>query len=118
MQFYRRMQARKTRQYDEHVRLGEDYYPVNDLEELPACLAGHMPNLQTLSLYVSYCPVLPALQHLVHLEVSLVQGAKCKCHCKCSYMCILKVSVSHEDRVQLSYQYPGTAVILLGRPHA
>ena len=74
MQFYRRMQARKTRQYDERGKLGEDYYPVNDLEELPACLAGHMPDLQTLSLYVSYCPVLPALQHLVHLEVSLMQG--------------------------------------------
>ena len=73
LQIYRRMHAGKTRQYNECVMIGEGFYPVNELEELAACLAGHMPRLETLSLFVSYCPELPDLPHLVHLELRAIR---------------------------------------------
>jgi hypothetical protein len=50
-----------------------EYYPVNDLEELSAWLAGHMPQLQTLSLFVSYCPQLPLMRQLAHLELRAIE---------------------------------------------
>ena len=70
LQCYKRMHAHQRRMIDEHVTASREYYPVNDLEELSAWLTGHMHNLHNLSLFVSYCPALPALQHLVHLEVN------------------------------------------------
>ena len=58
---------------DEHVAAREQYYPVNELEELGAWLAARMPALCTLSLFVSYCPQLPALPMLTHLELQALK---------------------------------------------
>ena len=58
---------------DEHVTVREQYYPVNELEELGAWLAARMPALCTLSLFVSYCPQLPALPMLTHLELQALK---------------------------------------------
>ena len=46
---------------------------MNELEELGAWLAAHMPALRTLSLFVSYCPQLPALPMLAHLELQALK---------------------------------------------
>ena len=73
MQFYKRMQDGKTRQYNQGLNPFGDFYPENYLEELAACLAGHMPRLETLSLFVSYCPKLPDLPHLMHLELRAIR---------------------------------------------
>ena len=55
---------------DEPIPIRDQYYyPVNQLEELGAWLVARMPALRTLSLFVSYCPRLPALPMLTHLEL-------------------------------------------------
>lgn len=74
LQCSKRMQAHQRRMIDEQLsNKRREYYPVNDLEELSAWLAGHMPQLQTLSLFVSYCPELPLMQQLVHLELRAIE---------------------------------------------
>ena len=46
-----------------------DHTPAMRLEGFAAWLAHHMPNLQTLSLFVSACPILPFLSQLRHVEI-------------------------------------------------
>ena len=58
---------------DEHVAVREQYYPINEVEELGAWLAARMPILCTLSLFVSYCPQLPVLPMLTHLELQALK---------------------------------------------
>ena len=69
MQFYRKMHAHQRRMLDEQSPRGLGYSPATDLEECAAWLARRMPALQTLSLFVSACPALPALSQLRHIEI-------------------------------------------------
>ncbi len=63
------MHAHQRRMLEEQIPSRLGYSPATDLEEFAAWLAGRMPHLQTLSLFVSACPALPALSQLRHIEI-------------------------------------------------
>ena len=63
------MHAHQRRMLEERVPSRPGYSPATDLEEFAAWLARRMPNLHTLSLFVSACPTLPALSQLRHIEI-------------------------------------------------
>ncbi|CAL5228740.1 g11925 [Coccomyxa viridis] len=69
---YRRMHAHQRRMLEEQIPSRLGYSPATDLEEFAAWLAGRMPHLQTLSLFVSACPALPALSRLRHIEIQAI----------------------------------------------
>ena len=69
LQWYRMMHAHQRRMLGELVGSRLEYSPAMDLEEFATWLASRMPNLETLSLFVSACPPLPALSQLQHIEI-------------------------------------------------